>query len=88
LVLFDANGNPLQGRPSTQTRRATVRVRVDDGDTLVIGGLLRRQLNHVEGRLPGLGFIPGLSFLFTDKSDVETTQNLLILVTARLIVDD
>ncbi len=88
LVFFDANGNPLQGQPTTQTRRATVRVRIKDGDTLVIGGLLRRQLNHVEGRLPLLGFIPGLSPLFTDKSDVETTQNLLILVTARIITDD
>lgn len=87
LIIFDANGNPLQGEPTTQTRRATVRVRVKDGDTLVIGGLLRRQLNHVEGRLPLLGFVPGLSPLFTDKADIETTQNLLIMATARIIRD-
>jgi general secretion pathway protein D len=88
LVLFDAVGNPLQGEPIINTREATVRVRVKDGATLVIGGLLRRELNHAEGRTPLFGFIPGLAPLFTDKEESEITQNLLILVTARIIKED
>ncbi len=76
------------GEPSAETRSAVVRVRVKDGSTLVMGGMLRRQINHVEGRTPIFGYIPGLASLFTEKSDVETTQNLLILVTARLIPED
>ncbi|NUN94847.1 MAG: hypothetical protein HUU16_01625 [Candidatus Omnitrophica bacterium] len=82
-------GDPIPvGEPDTDTREATLRVRVNDGDTLVIGGLLRRQLNHNEGRTPLFGYIPGLSTLFTQKADSETTQNLLILVTARIIPED
>lgn len=76
------------GEPATDTREAVVRVRVKDGSTLVMGGLLRRQINHVEGRTPLFGFIPGLAPLFTEKSDIETTQNLLILVTARIIPEE
>jgi type II secretory pathway component GspD/PulD (secretin) len=88
LVFFDALGNPVQGPPVINERDATVRVRVNDGGTLVIGGLLRRELNHAEGRTPGLGFIPGLAPFFSDKTDTEFTQNLLILVTARVIRED
>ena len=76
------------GEPATETRQAFVRVRVKDGSTLVMGGMLRRQLNHVEGRTPIFGFIPGLAPLFTEKSDIQVIQNLLILVTARLIPED
>jgi type II secretory pathway component GspD/PulD (secretin) len=76
------------GEPASETREATVRVRVKDGSTLVIGGLLRRQINHVEGRTPIFGFIPGLAPIFTERSDIESTQNLLILVTARIIPED
>jgi type II secretory pathway component GspD/PulD (secretin) len=88
LIIFDALGNPLQGEPLINTRDAVVRVRVDDGATLVIGGLLRREIEHSEGRLPILGYIPGLAPLFTSKTDDEVTQNLLILVTARIIEED
>ena len=88
LILFDAVGNPLQGEPIINTREATVRVRVNDGATLVIGGLLRREINHAEGRTPLFGFVPGLAPLFTDKEETEITQNLLILVTARIIKED
>ena len=76
------------GEPSAETRSAVVRVRVKDGSTLVMGGMLRRQVNHTEGRTPIFGYIPGLAPLFTEKADTETTQNLLILVTARLIPED
>jgi type II secretory pathway component GspD/PulD (secretin) len=88
LVFFDSNGNPVQGQPVVNEREAVVRVRVNDGGTLVIGGLLRRELNHAEGRTPVLGFIPGLSPLFRDNTDTEFTQNLLILVTARVIREE
>lgn len=76
------------GQPYTATRSAVVRVRVKDGSTLVMGGMMSRTLSHNEGRTPLLGYIPGLAPLFTEKSDTETVQNLLILVTARIIPED
>ena len=71
--------------PTIAKRSANTTVTVPDGNTIVIAGLTRTATKKVEHRIPILGSIPLLGWLFRYKSDVEETTNLLIFVTPTIV---
>jgi general secretion pathway protein D len=71
--------------PTIAKRSANTTVTVPDGNTIVIAGLTRTATKKVEHRIPILGYIPLLGWLFRYKSDVEETTNLLIFVTPTIV---
>ena len=76
------------GVPITSERSAITRVRVKDGDTLVIGGLIRDELTKTVDKVPLIGDIPYLGRFFKDTSDVNTKSQLLIFMTVRILPED
>jgi len=58
---------------------------VRDGETIVIGGLITDQVNDTIAKIPLLGDIPILGWLFKKKSKVRTRVELLIFVTTRIV---
>ena len=68
-------------------RQATTLVRVKNGQTLVLGGLLRSVENKVVRKVPFLGYIPLIGWLFT--SDLNSRQNtdLVIFITPTIVSD-
>ena len=52
----------------TNTRTITTSVFVNDGDVLILGGLIDEQLRESDRRVPGLGRIPGLGWLFRSRT--------------------
>ncbi|MCP4649422.1 MAG: hypothetical protein GY853_04985 [PVC group bacterium] len=68
---------------STQTTDATVMVK--DGETLVIGGLLKDKTVTTKSKVPILSDIPILGLLFTHKSDIVEKRDLLIFITPHII---
>ena len=75
----------LDAGPRVATREADTTVRIKEGETLVIGGLIRQTDNRTVDRIPILGSIPILGILFsrTDK-DVEQTE-LAVFITPRIL---
>ena len=75
----------LDAGPRVATREADTTVRIKEGETLVIGGLIRQVDNRTTDRIPVLGSIPLLGVLFsrTDK-DVEQTE-LAVFITPRIL---
>ncbi len=71
--------------PGFITRRAQVTVQIEDGQTLAIGGLIKNTVNATISRVPFLGDIPFLGTLFSSKSFKEDEEELIILVTPRLV---
>ena len=71
--------------PGFTTRSAQVAVQIEDGQTLAIGGLIQNKINATIQRVPVLGDLPFLGTLFTNKSFDEREEELLILVTPRLV---
>jgi pilus assembly protein CpaC len=71
--------------PGFRTRSAQVAVEIEDGQTLAIGGLIQNTVNASISRVPVLGDLPLLGAAFTSKSYTETEQELVILVTPRLV---
>jgi general secretion pathway protein D len=72
-------------QPIFSTRKVTTSVSVWDGQTVVLGGLMREDVQKTEDRTPILGDIPLVGRLFRTNVDQHIKRNLIIFVTARLI---
>src|SRR5207249_4208215 len=72
-------------QPIFSTRKVTTSVSIWDGQTVVIGGLMREDVQKVEDKTPLLGDIPLFGRLFRSTVDQHLKRNLIIFVTARLI---
>ena len=78
-----ARSNPAG--PSIDRREATTQVMVRDGETMVIGGVfVDTQTNNVQG-VPYLSRMPVLGWLFKNKSESVSKQELLICLTPSII---
>jgi type IV pilus assembly protein PilQ len=73
--------------PSIDTRSVQNRVVVNDGQTVVLGGIYETQIREAVNKVPVLGDIPGLGFLFRTRSMVNNKSELLIFVTPRILID-
>src|SRR5206468_10031901 len=71
-------------QPVFSTRKVTTNVSVWDGQTVVLGGLMREDVQKVEDRVPIIGDIPLVGRLFRNNVDQHIKRNLVIFVTARL----
>jgi len=69
----------------TTTRSAKTSVVVKDKDTVVIGGLIQDQDQETVTKIPLLGDIPLIGWLFKTKHKERTKTNLLIVLTPRII---
>ena len=72
-------------QPLFSTRSLSTSVVIWDGQTVVLGGLIKTTIAKIDDKVPFLGDIPLLGRLFRSKATERTKDNLLIFVTARLI---
>ncbi|MFM2167688.1 MAG: hypothetical protein RIS79_2059, partial [Verrucomicrobiota bacterium] len=72
-------------QPIFSVRKVTTGVTVWDGQTVVLGGLIREDVQDVEDKVPILGDIPILGRLFRTESEEHFKRNLIVFVTAYLI---
>jgi general secretion pathway protein D len=72
-------------QPIFSTRKVTTSVSVWDGQTVVMGGLMREDVQKSEDRTPIVGDIPIVGRLFRTNVDQHIKRNLVIFVTARLV---
>lgn len=73
--------------PITSTRTAVTTVYLKDGHTLVIGGLKSKTLFESETKVPILGDIPVLGFLFRSTSTVRSETTVEFHITPRIVRD-
>jgi type IV pilus assembly protein PilQ len=84
------NGTPdftkaVNGNPSINTQRAYTQVKVADGVTTVIGGIISKNETNNSDRTPGLSSIPLLGWLFRRDTSTTDSQELLIFITPRIL---
>lgn len=75
------------GAPAVDSRNAMTTVLVRDGETIVIGGLITDNLQDTVSKIPLLGDIPVLGWLFKKKTKTRVRAELLIFVTTRILPD-
>ena len=73
---------------TTSKRSIKTTVLVDDGQTLVLGGLIDDQISDVEEKVPLLGDIPVLGRLFRFRTTTKTKQNLMIFLHPVILRDN
>lgn len=71
--------------PTTRKRGIKSTIHLRDGQTAVIGGLLDDQGTFNEQKVPGLGDIPLLGWLFKARSKQSTRTNLFVFITPKVI---
>jgi len=84
IVGFRGADNSL---PVVATRQAETTVRLKDGASVIIGGLLSEEMTKSTTKVPLLGDVPGLGWMFRHQSIQGTRRDLIIEVTPRLIPD-
>lgn len=71
--------------PIINTSRATTTMMVQNGDTAVIGGLIRESDSVSETKVPLLGDIPIIGYLFKSYTKSKVRKELTIFITARIV---
>lgn len=74
---------PIFSKRSLQTR-----IRLLDGETVGMGGLIADSIQKVEDKVPGLGDVPMLGRLFRSEVSQKIKSNLVIFCTVRIIMPD
>ncbi|HEY4328229.1 MAG TPA: hypothetical protein VGN88_00735, partial [Phycisphaerae bacterium] len=71
--------------PVVTRRHAKTVVEINDGETIMIGGLLRDSHRAVTDKIPVAGDIPGIGAAFRTVNENRERQEVVILITARLV---
>ncbi len=79
---------PDAGLPEQTTRQCTTEVTVEQGQTIVIGGLRQQEMGRSTTKVPLLGDIPLLGVLFKKEETVVRHSVLTILITPRVLTAD
>jgi type IV pilus assembly protein PilQ len=82
VVGFTGPDNSL---PIVSTRQASTTVRLKDGNSVIIGGLLSEEKTNNVTKVPILGDIPGLGLLFQHQNNTTSKKDLVIEVTPHII---
>jgi general secretion pathway protein D len=72
-------------QPIFKTRKMETSVTIEDGSTIVMGGLIKEQLETFKDSVPILGKIPLIGRLFRSEGEKSVKRNLLIFVTANQV---
>lgn len=73
--------------PVIDTRSLNTSVLVDDGQTVVLGGIYEINKSDTVNKVPWLGDVPGVGFLFRSTQRINDKDELLIFVTPRILSD-
>ena len=79
--------NEIIATPLIRRNLELSNIRVKDGDTLILGGLIQEENSIDNSKIPILGDIPGLGFFFRDTHTKKSKQELVILITPHIIDD-
>ena len=83
--LLGAGSVLLNGNPITNERLIETTVLTDNGQTVILGGLIEDSINQSNQRVPLLGGIPGLGRLFRNDSSTVSKTHLLVFLRATIM---
>jgi type IV pilus assembly protein PilQ len=75
----------INGVPPLDTRKVKTQVLVDNGETVILGGVFEREKTFQREQVPWLGNVPVLGHLFRTTNRVDNNNELLIFVTPRVL---
>jgi type IV pilus assembly protein PilQ len=86
-VSKDSVGTITASGPSINTKHIKTQVLVDNGGTVVIGGIYTEEQQETDTKVPFFGDLPGVGFLFQNKTKKTAKSETLVFITPKLISD-
>ncbi len=83
----DSRGETTQAGIAINTKHIQTQVLVENGGTVVIGGIFTLDESENETKVPLLGDIPGLGNLFKSRTRVSNKEEMLVFITPRVVVE-
>jgi general secretion pathway protein D len=87
-IVFDSTRPDRHERPDVTRRNVKNEVRVQDGETVILGGLRRKLSSGQQQMIPFLGELPGVGKLFSMSSLSDSNTEMFIFLTPRILPDD
>jgi type IV pilus assembly protein PilQ len=84
-VSQDQVGSIFNGVPSIDTRSVQTQVLVDNGETVVLGGIYEQTTTDNVERVPFFGDLPYVGFLFKNTAKSDQKRELLVFVTPKIV---
>jgi len=81
----DSRGQDTQSGPAIDTKNVQTQVLVDNGGTVVLGGIYEQNERTTITKVPLLGDLPGVGWLFKNRVRISDRTELLIFITPRVI---
>lgn len=81
----DSRGEPTGSTVSINTRELQTKVLVANGDTIVLGGIYEQTKNKSVTRVPCLGRLPWIGWLFRSEKNIDLRKELMIFVTPKIL---
>jgi len=81
----DSPGDPTTAGPAINTKQIITEVLVQNGGTVVIGGIYTQNESDTTNKVPVLGDIPVVGFLFRQNAKIDNKSELLIFISPRII---
>jgi len=86
-VKKDAVGQLFNNIPSVDTKKVSTQVLVDNGDTIVLGGIFEQTTRTTTDKVPFIGDLPIVGYLFKRNVRQDDKTELLIFVTPKIVKD-
>jgi general secretion pathway protein D/MSHA biogenesis protein MshL len=84
-IVYRQFGDNQVGLPEIRERTMNSIVRLNNGEMLIVGGLISSQVTDKKSNIVGLGKIPGLQYIFGNKGDNSLRKELVILLRPRIL---
>lgn len=86
-ITFDTTTSSVDNRPNVNRRHIQNQVRIADGETLILGGLRRKNSEDHVDKIPFLGDIPGLGKFFSFTTINDRSTEMFIFITPKVVND-
>jgi type IV pilus assembly protein PilQ len=86
-VTKDSVGQSTPAGFAIDTKHIQTQVLVENGGTVVIGGIFTEDLTETDTKVPFFGDLPGIGILFKNKTRASTKRELLVFITPKMLAD-
>jgi len=83
----DSKGEETRAGPAINTQHVKTKVMVENGGTVVLGGIYQQTERNSENKVPLLGDVPVLGYLFKSTGRESTKTELLVFITPKIVTD-
>jgi len=84
-VVSNAEGAGAEQYPNVSSRSLSTTIRLNDGETIALGGLIKHEENTQSDKIPVLGDLPFIGALFRTNSRTRAKTNLVVYITPHIV---